>query len=53
MSKLLTAILPGYGATTLPALTESLAIEKNASLAQYEAKRLTELLTRLRHDIHP
>lgn len=52
-SKLLTAILPGYGATTLPALTESLAIEKNASLAQYEAKRLTELLTRLRHDIHP
>lgn len=52
-NKLLTAILPGYGATTFPALTESLTIEKNASLAQYEAERLTSLLNRLSHDIHP
>ena len=52
-NKLLTNILLGYGATTFPALTESLTIEKNASLAQHEAERLTDLLTRLSHVIHP
>ncbi|KAF8631539.1 hypothetical protein AX15_002295 [Amanita polypyramis BW_CC] len=43
----------GYGATTFPALTESLAIEKNASLAQQEVDRLAKLLSKLSHVIHP
>ncbi|KAA1466608.1 Zn-dependent exopeptidase [Dentipellis sp. KUC8613] len=30
----------GYGATTLPALTEAITIEKNTTLAEYEAERL-------------
>ncbi|KAF8897846.1 hypothetical protein BD779DRAFT_1432452 [Infundibulicybe gibba] len=37
----------GYGATTFPALTESLSIEKNTTLADYEAGRLAELLVKL------
>jgi N-acetylated-alpha-linked acidic dipeptidase len=32
----------GYGATTLPALTEAITIEKNVTLANYEVIRLTE-----------
>jgi N-acetylated-alpha-linked acidic dipeptidase len=32
----------GYGATTLPALTEAITIEKNDTLANYEVIRLTE-----------
>ena len=32
----------GYGATTLPALTEAITIEKNVTLANYEVMRLTE-----------
>ncbi|PFH51392.1 hypothetical protein AMATHDRAFT_3053 [Amanita thiersii Skay4041] len=43
----------GYGATTFPALTEALAVDKNAISAQYEADRLTELLNRLTQVIHP
>jgi N-acetylated-alpha-linked acidic dipeptidase len=35
---------PGYGATTLPALTEAITIEKNATLANYEIVRLTEVV---------
>lgn len=34
----------GYGATTLPALTEAITIEKNVTLANYEVIRLTERL---------
>ena len=34
----------GYGATTFPALTEAFTIEKNATLAEYEAKRLQTLI---------
>jgi hypothetical protein len=34
----------GYGATTLPALTESITIEKNATRAKYEVKRLVQAL---------
>ncbi|KZT29237.1 Zn-dependent exopeptidase [Neolentinus lepideus HHB14362 ss-1] len=34
----------GYGATTLPALTESITIENNARMAKYEAIRLKELI---------
>lgn len=37
----------GYGATTLPALTESITIEKNATLAVDEAKRLEDLVDKL------
>jgi N-acetylated-alpha-linked acidic dipeptidase len=39
----------GYGATTFPALTEALTIEKNVTLASEEASRLTELLDKLAH----
>jgi len=41
----------GYGATPLPALTESVTIDKNASLAQHEASRLEELIGKLRVNI--
>ncbi|KAF9464473.1 Zn-dependent exopeptidase [Collybia nuda] len=37
----------GYGATTFPALTEALTIERNTTLADHEASRLTELLDKL------
>ncbi|CAE6386040.1 unnamed protein product [Rhizoctonia solani] len=37
----------GYGATTFPALTEAITIEKNSTLAAYEAERLTYLLAKL------
>ncbi|KIM91173.1 hypothetical protein PILCRDRAFT_811678 [Piloderma croceum F 1598] len=43
----------GYGATTLPGLTEALTIEKNMTLVQHEACRLTDLLQRLSVDILP
>lgn len=36
--------ITGYGATTFPALTESFTIEKNATLARYEAERLKEVV---------
>ena len=34
----------GYGATTFPALTEAFTIEKNSTLAEYETKRLQEIV---------
>ncbi|QRV76487.1 vacuolar protein sorting-associated protein [Ceratobasidium sp. AG-Ba] len=37
----------GYGATTLPALTEAITIEKNATLAAHEAERLTTLFEKM------
>ncbi|KAI0720289.1 Zn-dependent exopeptidase [Cerioporus squamosus] len=37
----------GYGATTFPALTEAFTIEKNATLAEYETKRLQNLVENL------
>jgi len=37
----------GYGATTLPALTESVIYERNSTLAQLEAGRLEELIKTL------
>ncbi|GJE84372.1 Zn-dependent exopeptidase [Phanerochaete sordida] len=43
----------GYGATTLPALTESFTIEHNATLAKYEIKRLRKLVDKLAHKIEP
>jgi N-acetylated-alpha-linked acidic dipeptidase len=37
----------GYGATTLPALTEAITIEKNVTLASYEIGRLTEAVEKM------
>ncbi|KAJ7579088.1 Zn-dependent exopeptidase [Mycena floridula] len=37
----------GYGATTLPGLTESITLDKNSTLAEYEANRLKELIDAL------
>jgi len=37
----------GYGATTLPALTEAITFEKNVTLAQHEAGRLQLLIDKL------
>ncbi|KAH7104350.1 Zn-dependent exopeptidase [Auriculariales sp. MPI-PUGE-AT-0066] len=37
----------GYGATTFPALTEAITIEKNATLVEIEAGRLTEQILKL------
>jgi N-acetylated-alpha-linked acidic dipeptidase len=37
----------GYGATTLPALTEAITIEKNATLATYEAERLQHAIEKM------
>jgi N-acetylated-alpha-linked acidic dipeptidase len=37
----------GYGATTLPALTEAITFEKNSTLAQYEADRLQSLVDKI------
>lgn len=37
----------GYGATTLPALTEAITIERNATLAQHEVSRLADLIEAL------
>ncbi|KAF5364284.1 hypothetical protein D9756_000759 [Leucocoprinus leucothites] len=43
----------GYGATTLPALTEAITIEKDTKLANYEAGRLTDLIDKLAETITP
>ncbi|KAJ8082686.1 Vacuolar protein sorting-associated protein 70 [Marasmius tenuissimus] len=37
----------GYGATTFPALTESITFEKNATLAKEEVKRLQDVISRI------
>ncbi|KAF8897847.1 hypothetical protein BD779DRAFT_1492680 [Infundibulicybe gibba] len=37
----------GYGATTLPGLTEALTIDQNSTLARYEAMRLKQLIDKL------
>ncbi|KAI0939157.1 hypothetical protein AcV5_000651 [Taiwanofungus camphoratus] len=41
----------GYGATTLPALTEAITFEANATMAQYEAGRLKSLIDKLAETI--
>ncbi|KAF9534773.1 hypothetical protein CPB83DRAFT_842921 [Crepidotus variabilis] len=43
----------GYGATTLPALTESITIEKNLTLVRHEAGRLEALIRDLAKNITP
>lgn len=37
----------GYGATTLPGLTEAITFEKNATFAQYETDRLQSLVDKI------
>ncbi|KAL5527160.1 hypothetical protein ACEPAG_5951 [Sanghuangporus baumii] len=41
----------GYGATTFPGLTEALVYDKNATLAQEEAKRLQALIDALAEEL--
>jgi N-acetylated-alpha-linked acidic dipeptidase len=43
----------GYGATTLPGLTEAITLEKNVTLIRYEAQRLESLLVKLAETITP
>ncbi|KZT74407.1 Zn-dependent exopeptidase [Daedalea quercina L-15889] len=43
----------GYGATTLPALTEAITFENNATLAKYEADRLKALIDQIATEIRP
>lgn len=37
----------GYGATTLPALSEAVLYERNVTLAEYEVTRLINLIRKL------
>jgi N-acetylated-alpha-linked acidic dipeptidase len=46
MGKLI-SLTSGYGATTFPALTEAITIEKNVTLANYEVSRLTEAVEKI------
>ncbi|KZT02146.1 Zn-dependent exopeptidase [Laetiporus sulphureus 93-53] len=41
----------GYGATMLPAITEALTLEKNITLAEIEAKRVSKLIDNLAQTI--
>ncbi|KAF8591491.1 Zn-dependent exopeptidase [Ramaria rubella] len=41
----------GYGATTLPGLTEALTIDQSSTQAKHEAKRLTKLIKQLAKSI--
>ncbi|KAI0940119.1 hypothetical protein AcV5_001313 [Taiwanofungus camphoratus] len=41
----------GYGATTLPAVTEALTLERNATLAEIEARRVAGLIDKLAETI--
>ncbi|KAJ7572529.1 Zn-dependent exopeptidase [Mycena floridula] len=43
----------GYGATTLPGLTEAITIDHNQSWARFEAQRLVGLLQNLAKEIKP
>ncbi|KAH9938633.1 Zn-dependent exopeptidase [Fomitopsis serialis] len=43
----------GYGATTLPGLTEAITFENNATLVKYEADRLKVLIDQLAAEIYP
>lgn len=46
-NKLILTCLVGYGATTLPGLTEALTLEKNTTLAIHEAGRIKNLVDKL------
>ena len=47
----LIAMIAGYGATTLPSITEALTFERNATLAEQEAARVAALLDKLSETI--
>lgn len=51
-TKLCSTFSSGYGATTLPALTEAITIEKNDTLAHYEVIRLTERVELIAAALH-
>ena len=51
MGSLTTAL--GYGATTLPGLTEAITIDNNVTLARYEIERLVTLLDKLAQNTMP
>ena len=44
-------VILGYGATPLPGITEALTIDKNTTLAEYEADRLQKLIVKLVKEI--
>jgi hypothetical protein len=46
-------VIPGYGATTFPALTEAFTVDHNATEGAWEAERLTTLLQKLAPQIQP
>jgi N-acetylated-alpha-linked acidic dipeptidase len=43
----------GYGATTLPAITEAITYEKDGQLAKDEANKLASLLQKMAKDLKP
>ena len=47
----LMGIFSGYGATTLPSITEALTFDKNATLAEAEASRVSAILDKLSETI--
>ncbi|KAG8860116.1 hypothetical protein FRB96_004139 [Tulasnella sp. 330] len=42
----------GYGATTFPALSEAIEVERNATLANHEVERLSNMLHHLADNLH-
>ena len=45
--------IEGYGATTLPALTEAITEEKGDAQVEYAVNRLVELIDKLAENIKP
>ncbi|KZP07972.1 Zn-dependent exopeptidase [Athelia psychrophila] len=43
----------GYGATTMPGVTEALTLEKNVTLAEYEADRLAQKIEKMVIHLRP
>lgn len=48
---MLMLVFAGYGATTLPSITEALTFDGNATLAELEASRVGALLDKLTETI--
>ena len=49
--RMLMLVFSGYGATTLPSITEALTFDGNATLAELEASRVGTLLDKLTETI--
>jgi len=43
----------GYGATTLPGITEAITLQKNATQAEYEAERLAARIEKMAVHLRP